>query len=337
MIDFAAHIIPPRMWARINPLVGPMTRHAVEANPGLVDLDIRRRTIEYFAGRGYRQLLSISLQGTEDPAVAGILPDLCRAANEELREIVDRDQALIGALGVLPLALPTAALREVDHIVELGLAGFQVYSSVAGRPLDEPATLEVLVRAPVPDYLGEESSKLLLFRILGWPYETSLAMVRLAFSGLLERQPQAAIVAHHLGAMIPYFSARIESHYSRANDPELTVELPRPPMEYLHRFYGDTALNGGPHAVRCGVDFFGAEQVVFASDYPFDNNDGLTYIQSSIDAVEGAGLEPGQMKAVFDGNARRLVRLAGDGGGRSCRTRHPSMRSSREPDGEDGC
>jgi len=325
MIDFAAHIIPPRMWARIDPLVGPMNRHAVEANPGLVDLDIRRRTIDYFAGRGYRQLLSISLQGTEDPAVAGILPDLCRAANEELREIIDRDQALIGALGALPLPHPTAALREVDHIVELGLAGFQVYSSVAGRPLDEPATLEVLeyafgrglvcllhpVRAPVPDYLGEESSRLLLFRILGWPYETSLAMVRLAFSGLLERQPQAVIVAHHLGAMIPYFSARIESHYSRRNDPELAVELPRPPMEYLHRFYGDTALNGGPHAVRCGVDFFGAEQVVFGSDYPFDNNDGLTYIQSSIDAVGGAGLAPGEMKAVFDGNARRLLRASG--------------------------
>jgi aminocarboxymuconate-semialdehyde decarboxylase len=326
MIDFAAHIIPPRMWARIDPLVGPMTRHPVEANPGLVDLDIRRRTIDYFAGHGYRQLLSVSLQGTEDPAVAGILPDLCRAANEELREIVDRDQALIGALGALPLALPAAALPEVDHIVELGLAGFQVYSSVAGRPLDEPATLEVLeyalsrglvcllhpVRGPVPDYLGEERSRLLLFRILGWPYETSLAMVRLAFSGVLERQPQAVIVAHHLGAMIPYFAARIESHYSRTNDPELTVDLPRPPMEYLHRFHGDTALNGGPHAVRCGVDFFGAGQVVFGSDYPFDNNDGLTYIRSSIDAVEGAGLAASEREAIFEGNARRLLGMAGD-------------------------
>src|SRR5215831_14085139 len=98
MIDFAAHIIPPRMWARIDPLVGPMTRHPVEANPGLVDLDIRRRTIDYFAVHGYRQLLSISLQGTEDPAVAGILADLCRAANDELREIVDSDAAVIGAL-----------------------------------------------------------------------------------------------------------------------------------------------------------------------------------------------------------------------------------------------
>jgi len=63
--------------------------------------------------------------------------------------------------------------------------------------------------------------------------------------------------------------------------------------------------------VRCGVDFFGAEQVVFGSDYPFDNNDGLTYIQSSIDAVGGAGLAPGEIKAVFDGNARRLLRASG--------------------------
>ncbi len=100
MIDFAAHIIPPRMWSRIEGLVGPISQLGVERNPGLVDLDIRRRTIDRFAEHGYRQLVSLSLQGTEDPAVLGILADLCRAANDELREIVDRDpDRLVGALG----------------------------------------------------------------------------------------------------------------------------------------------------------------------------------------------------------------------------------------------
>jgi len=325
MLDFAAHIIPPRMWKRIEAVVSPISRLAVERNPGLVDLDIRRRTIDRMSEHGYRQLLSVSLQGTEDPAVGAILPDLCRAANDELAEIIDRDrEVLVGALGSLPLADPAAAMREVDHIVELGMPGFQAYSSAAGRPLDDPPVLEVLeyafsrglvcllhpVRAPVPDYQGEERSKLLLFRVLGWPYETSLAMVRLAFSGLLERQPQAVIISHHLGAMIPYFAARIESHYGRASDPEVPDDLPRPPIEYLRRFYGDTALNGGPHAVRCGVDFFGPDHVVFGSDYPFDNNDGLTYIQSSIDAVQGAGLPAASVESIFEGNARRLLATA---------------------------
>lgn len=322
LIDFAAHIIPSGMWKRIEGLVGPASRLAVELNPGLVDLDIRRRSIDHFAEHGYRQLLSVSMQGTEDPAVRGILADICHAANVELREIVDRHpNSLVGAFAALPLADPDAALRELDHIAELGLCGFQVYSSVDGRPLDDRAILEVLesafsrglicllhpVRQPVPDYKGEERSQLLLFRILGWPYETSLAMVRLAFSGLLERQPQAVIVAHHMGGMIPYFSARIDSHYSRENGPELTIDLPRHPMEYLHRFYGDTALNGGPHAVRCGVEFFSVAHVVFGSDYPFDNNNGLTYIQSSIDAVEGAGLSAHEIQAIFEGNALRLL------------------------------
>src|SRR5262249_728612 len=49
LIDFAAHIIPPSIWTRIEGRVGPMLRHAVERNPDLADLDIRRRTIDRFA------------------------------------------------------------------------------------------------------------------------------------------------------------------------------------------------------------------------------------------------------------------------------------------------
>src|SRR5262249_12551751 len=97
MLDFAAQIIPPRMWKRIEAVVSPISRLAVERNPGLVDLDIRRRTIDRMSEHGYRQLLSVSLQGPEDPAVGAILPALCAAANSELAGISDRRRR--GVLG----------------------------------------------------------------------------------------------------------------------------------------------------------------------------------------------------------------------------------------------
>src|SRR5262249_22544507 len=169
------------------------------------------------------------------------------------------------------------------------------------------------VREPLPDHEGEKRSRFALFRILGWPYETSLAMMRLVFSAPPERQPDAVIITHHLGAMIPFFSARIETHYSRPNDPEVPVRLPRRPIDYLHEFFGDTALNGGPHAVRCGVDFFGADRVLFGSDFPFDNQGGrlFTYRTRSTRWWE-PGLTEDQRAAIFESNARRVLRLSSD-------------------------
>ena len=50
----------------------------------------------------------------------------------------------------------------------------------------------------------EERSKFLVYTNSGWPYESSAAMARLAFGGVLERFPTLKIVTHHAGGMIPY-------------------------------------------------------------------------------------------------------------------------------------
>jgi len=323
IIDIAAHLIPPRLLERVRRLTGRAALAVADTVPGLCDLDEQRRTVERFADHGYRQVLSLASQVTEDAACRPHQSGICSAANEELRELVEREPAcFVGALGALPMDDPNAALREVDHLVELELPGFQAYSNVFGRPLDDPPILEVLeyafsrglvcllhpVRGPVPDYRTEERSRYGLFHVLGQPYETSLALLRLTLSGLFDRQPQSVLIAHHLGGMIPFFASRIEAHY-RHGEPDLRVALPRNPIEYLQSCYGDTALGGGPHAIRCGVEFFGSERVVFGSDYPFDGQAGISLIQRTIDAVERTGLDQAQRRAIYEGNARRVLGL----------------------------
>src|SRR6202035_6165888 len=63
--------------------------------------------------------------------------------------------------------------------------------------------------ARVADYPGKAKSKYEIWQVLGWPYETSVAMARLVFSGMLDRLPEMKIITHHLGAMIPYFEGRV--------------------------------------------------------------------------------------------------------------------------------
>ena len=51
-------------------------------------------------------------------------------------------------------------------------------------------------------------------------------------------------------------------------------------------FYADTALFGAYDATVCGLAFFGAGHVLFASDAPFDPEKGPMYIRETIAIVD---------------------------------------------------
>jgi aminocarboxymuconate-semialdehyde decarboxylase len=72
----------------------------------------------------------------------------------------------------------------------------------------------------------------------------------------------------------------------------------------MHDFYGDTALfGGGIQAVRCGLEFFGADHVVFATDTP------LGPIAPTIDTIRRLDIADGDRRKIFAGNAERLLKL----------------------------
>ena len=102
-------------------------------------------------------------------------------------------------------------------------------------------------------------SKYEIWTIFGWPYETSATMARLIFSGIMTRFPDLKVMAHHLGAMIPFFDARIETGWatlgSRTSGEDYSHVLPslgKPLLDCFRQFYGDTALCGGRAGTVCG-------------------------------------------------------------------------------------
>jgi aminocarboxymuconate-semialdehyde decarboxylase len=75
-------------------------------------------------------------------------------------------------------------------------------------------------------------------------------------------------------------------------------------MDYLHEFYADTAMfGGGIHAIRCGLDFFGTDHVVFATDAP------LGPIAPTIQVMSRLALEPHERRKLMVGNAEKLLKL----------------------------
>ena len=153
-----------------------------------------------------------------------------------------------------------------------------------------------------------------IWQVLGWPYETSAAMARIVFSGLFDRLPELRILTHHCGGMIPYFAGRAETLWaqlgSRTADQdygEVLKRMTKPLMDYFRMFYGDTVLGGSASALRCGLDFFGPDHVLFASDCPFDPEGGAMFIREGIRSIADLKLPPQVEERLYRSNAAVLL------------------------------
>ena len=104
-------------------------------------------------------------------------------------------------------------IAEAERTIDtLGFLGVEIFTDIAGKPLDSPEFLPIFARMaeydrPILlhprrtnttiDYAGEAKSKFLVYTNFGWPYESSMAMARLAFGGVMDRFPSLKIVTHH--------------------------------------------------------------------------------------------------------------------------------------------
>jgi predicted TIM-barrel fold metal-dependent hydrolase len=168
--------------------------------------------------------------------------------------------------------------------------------------------------ASQPDYQSEKRSEYEIWQVLGWPYETSVAMARMVFSGLLQKLPELRVVTHHCGAMIPYFAGRADTLWAQLGSrsaentyQDVLQRLAKKPIDYFKMFYADTVLGGSASALRCGLDFFGSDKVVFASDCPFDPEGGPMYIREGIRSIEALDLPEGDQRKIFLLNALKLL------------------------------
>jgi len=333
-IDVFPHILPRRYYERLlatAPPGFPMAKR-IGAIPALVDLDRRLAIMDRFPE--YVQVLTLAAPPIEAVAPPGASADLARLANDEMAALVARHpDRFPGFVASLPMNDPDAALAELDRAIDaLGATGVQLFSSVNGRPLDRPEFQPIFdrmaarglpiwlhpTRSPtVPDYVDEPRSRYDLWWAFGWPYETSLAMGRLVFSGLFDRHPGITIITHHMGAMVPFCAGRLgpglDQLGTRTDDPDDAAalgRLARRPLDYFRLFYGDTALFGAWHAMESALAFFGVDRILFGTDMPFDPEQGPGFIRDTIAAMDRLRLGPAERAKIYEGNARRLLRLA---------------------------
>jgi predicted TIM-barrel fold metal-dependent hydrolase len=331
-IDIYNHVMPARYLEQMK--VHARDQGIVKRMASLRMLwDIEARA-EMLANQfpDVRQVLTLSLPGPEALGGPDVAPEFARLANDGMAEMCRRwPERFPAFVAALPLNNVAAALDEMDRAIEgLGARGVQVLTNVNGRPLDEPEFYPIFERvtrkhglavwmhptrsAAFADYQTEDRSKYEIWQVLGWPYETSVAMARIVFSGLFDRLPDLRLITHHCGAMIPFLAGRAETLWAQLGSRtagedygEILGRMTKPPIEYFRMFYADTVLGGSASALRCGLDFFGTDRIVFASDCPFDPEGGPMFIREGIRSIDALGLSDADRERIYRANALDLM------------------------------
>ena len=272
------------------------------------------------------QVLSVSgsgapqLEGAEAAAFA-------REYNDELaRRIAHSPQPdRLRAFAHLPVAQPEAAASELERCVrELGFVGALINGMVAGKFLDDPGfepLLSAAERLDVPLYLhpalppdavqqaymhtNERFTPTMgaVLSAFGWNWhqEVGLHVMRLCYTGTLDRHPRLKLIIGHHGEMIPMMMQRADGFSS-------SFGLKRPVSAMLREQVWVT-LSGmfSMPPLRCAIDTFGADRVCWSVDYPYVSlavEQAHLFTKMMADSMSAA-----QFQAIMFGNAKALLKL----------------------------
>lgn len=328
-IDLFNHLFPQAFFDKYIEKGLPDIGKRVKAMPTIVNLDARFKVMDEFGD--YCQVISLPAPTVEALGSPRETPDIAKLANDGMAELCQKyPERFPTFIASLPMNNPGAIVKEAERAIDtLGASGVQIYTNVNGAPLDGPeftdffdtmANREIGIwmhparGANMADYRTESKSKYEIWWTFGWPYETSAAMARMVFSGFFDRWPNFKLLTHHMGAMAPYFEGRVgwgwDALGSRTSDEDYEVilkQLKKRPIDYFRMFHADTALFGALAGTKCGLDFFGIDKVMFASDVPFEPSPGL-YIRETIRVIEALDLDPAAKDKIYRKNAEAFLK-----------------------------
>ncbi len=240
-----------------------------------MELDLQ---FEQFEAAGVDAVVSSSASfGDVDRLPIEVAKELAQALNEE-RAAAERSHSGFFGLATIPWQDAEAAIEVLgDAVNRLGLRGALLHSNIAGGPVDADYLRPVYRKAaelgtpiflhPGQTVLEDRVRDYGLEILLAYMVDTSIAALRLIFSGILDEAPELTIVHPHAGAILPYLGGRIDESYAKPF--AVGEHLPQLPSAYLaERFYTDTVCQSA-ETLAFAKRFYGLDRLLFASDYPY--------------------------------------------------------------------
>ncbi len=234
---------------------------------------------------------------------------IAREYNEQVAQTQARYPGRFYGTALIPLNDTKQALVMLDEAVkDFGLVGVNLAAVTSDGFTDSPRLEDFYSRTeelgipliihPTDIAFGEtlrdydNALQLTIGRLL----DTSVTMLRLIFSGILERHPDLKLVQTHGGGLLPYQAGRFDKNTR-------VPGLKALPSEYLKRTYVDTVC---PQelTVETSVKFYGDRHVMYGTDYP------CWKPSAAINVLANADLSDAQRELILHSNAESVFRLA---------------------------
>jgi aminocarboxymuconate-semialdehyde decarboxylase len=237
--------------------------------------------------------------------------EVSRLVNDAYAELAARHPKRFKGFASIPMDDPDAALRELERTQgELRMNGVIVLSNINGRALTDARYRPFFVECdrrrvcvfihPMIPASAEPFAEYVLGPIIGFPFDTTLAVARLCYAGVFRELPNIRWILGHLGGAVPYLMERMDNGWRdfaecRANIDEL-------PSVYLKRLYYDTVSFSAP-SLRLARELVGADHLVMGSDYPHL----LGSIERAVSSVDALDVPTVDKDRIFSGTARAIL------------------------------
>ena len=298
-IDAFAHVLTPNYYQNMLKIAPEIPKqYPFIKIKTLLDLDER---IKYWPAKDVKQVISFANINAEDYVDGKQAAVLCREANRELSEIVKNNSKYFeSGVGMLPMNNISAACNILEEIKKTKyLVGAQIFTRHLGKSIADPQFEPIFKKAselslplwmhPVFDNRKPDNNL-----VFSWEYELSQAMLQLVQNDLFEKYPNIKILIHHAGAMVPFFSGRINHILDEKH------------AEDFKKFYVDTAILGNSAALCLAIKYYGIDHILFGTDAPFAVMPaGATEIIS--DAINSICLSVDNLDKIYQQNYLKIV------------------------------
>jgi len=280
--------------------------------------DIEDRRLKDMDANGVdMHLLSLTAPGVQmfDPEEGTALAAL---ANDRLAEVIGRHPTRFAGLASFAPQDPQASAREIERARrQLRLNGLVVNSHTNNEYYDDPKFWDIFAaaeaedmaiyihpRAPSNQFADAFRDYFLDSAMWGYGIEVSTHCLRLICSGLFDRFPKLKIVIGHMGEGIPFWLWRIDYMHAVGRKAGRTPALELKPSEYfLRNFAITTSGQENPLALDYSVKMLGAENVLWAIDYPYQET------APAVEFIRSAPLDEKTKALVAGGNAARIFHI----------------------------
>ena len=238
------------------------------------------------------------------PAVAAMI-------NDSYAELIAQHPKRFKGFASIPMDAPDEALKELHRAIDtLKLNGVILLSNIGGKPLTSPEYRPFFEEAnrmklciflhPMIPANSDAFREYVLGPIIGFPFDTSLAVARMCYDGMFEELPDIRWIIGHLGGAVPYLMERMDNGFR--DFAECRVKIDKLPSVYLKRLYYDT-VSFSPHTLTMVRNMVGADHMVMGSDYPHL----LGSIDRAVSSIEDLDISSEEKQQIFSGTALTIL------------------------------